>query len=816
MSIMFNFIFNNNRSSSSSSTSVPTALSFPGDIDDDDDFLLNDIGDDGFEGFEGIGMDWMAMISPPTTTTTPSPSDVLVNGGKKTGEAAFTCQHDNDSQQRLQPQHQEQPQQKQQQRHQQQQHQWNYDTKQLEEVIKSCGPAKLRNLPPKPPTKYPQSAEMLLAHSISTMSITERDKVMEEVHGVVTVDDDSLDEEEGEDDEHDVTTSGSSTTARPSAPQNNLLLPSPMELIKKDLAPYSYVSWQPTSSSTTTGRRGGGSIPGGRSTSEGSTTSSKSSKSSKQPNNSNMKHSKNIDDYLLQMAFEIGKVPNKYAYDAAYAMDADYVTNKDFLKLFLEADSYDVKHAAIRLVSYFENKLEVFGPSKLTKDITQDDLTPHELELVLLGRFHQLCRQRDSAGRLVLFSRPPKDETILLQRVVWYTYHGLLLSADATSLQKGVVLINYNVFDPTYFNFDIYQKPDKDRVWKMVKMIQNIPIKFSAAHFCFDRGHMSGAARVFVNLMVSALESKHMPRTKLHYGSHLEIVHELMSYGISPLSIPLPMEGYAYEQEAVGHRNFFRQVKEKEIMKEKSIQQVRPQEQMEWMDSRVEEKQHDQRLVEEKSHSHQSQQHGNMASSNGPEYQMQELPPKQSDPIKPNLVSSARTVEEIPRIPSTSGSTTPAATAAGPQGVAIPGPYDILLGKGRPLGRHQGNVYFRQVIKLHGDQYDKSNKIEKTELTNKLVESIQASGVRFLKQTDHGWWVEVSHKEAKQKVSHSFRNRRLFQQASNDKEKSIYSASGGGQPNMLDAAGASGPYSLLSVKPNNDKVTCEGCFGFSG
>ena len=52
-------------------------------------------------------------------------------------------------------------------------------------------------------------------------------------------------------------------------------------------------------------------------------------------------------------------------------MDSSYVTNAAFLKLFLEAVDYDVKNAATRIVYHFECKLDIFGPMKLVKDITQ-------------------------------------------------------------------------------------------------------------------------------------------------------------------------------------------------------------------------------------------------------------------------------------------------------------------------------------------------------------------------------------------------------------------------------------------------------------
>ena len=89
---------------------------------------------------------------------------------------------------------------------------------------------------------------------------------------------------------------------------------------------------------------------------------------------------KELKQYFLDLASVIGRVPNKHAYDAAYAMDSSYVTNTAFLKLFLGAVDYDVKNAATRIVCHFECKLDIFGPTKLVKDITQDDLDEDALK----------------------------------------------------------------------------------------------------------------------------------------------------------------------------------------------------------------------------------------------------------------------------------------------------------------------------------------------------------------------------------------------------------------------------------------------------
>ena len=63
---------------------------------------------------------------------------------------------------------------------------------------------------------------------------------------------------------------------------------------------------------------------------------------------------------------------NKEAYNMAMAQNPNHVQS---LRLsFLRAESFDIQHAAIRMISYFDAKLDLFGPNLLTKDITIQDL----------------------------------------------------------------------------------------------------------------------------------------------------------------------------------------------------------------------------------------------------------------------------------------------------------------------------------------------------------------------------------------------------------------------------------------------------------
>jgi hypothetical protein len=88
------------------------------------------------------------------------------------------------------------------------------------------------------------------------------------------------------------------------------------------------------------------------------------------------------------------------AYNLAVSMSSNYVKNRKFLLMFLRAERFHAKKAALRVISHFHKKLELFGASKLCKDITLEDLDPHAMEVLENGHL-TLLPARDRADRLV-------------------------------------------------------------------------------------------------------------------------------------------------------------------------------------------------------------------------------------------------------------------------------------------------------------------------------------------------------------------------------------------------------------------------------
>ena len=94
--------------------------------------------------------------------------------------------------------------------------------------------------------------------------------------------------------------------------------------------------------------------------------------------------------------------------------------------------------------------------------------------------------------------------------------------------------------------------------------------------------------------------------------------------------------------------------------------------------------------------------------------------------------------------------------------VLIPGRFDVIFGRGKKYQNHTGNVRFRHIVDMHGEEYEGSCKYQKANIVEKVKRIIKESPGLFLRQSpDSGIWEEVDcPDEVEKKISHAFRARR--------------------------------------------------------
>jgi hypothetical protein len=108
-----------------------------------------------------------------------------------------------------------------------------------------------------------------------------------------------------------------------------------------------------------------------------------------------------IERSLADFDREIQCHSDNQALQKAESMNRDYVQNLEFRLMFIRADQFDVKSAALRFVRHFQVKLDLFGEEKLAMDITQDDLDRDSMETLYSG-LTQLLPVPDRGGRAVM------------------------------------------------------------------------------------------------------------------------------------------------------------------------------------------------------------------------------------------------------------------------------------------------------------------------------------------------------------------------------------------------------------------------------
>jgi hypothetical protein len=99
--------------------------------------------------------------------------------------------------------------------------------------------------------------------------------------------------------------------------------------------------------------------------------------------------------------------------------------------------------------------------------------------------------------------------------------------------------------------------------------------------------------------------------------------------------------------------------------------------------------------------------------------------------------------------------------------IVVPRRLDILLGRGKPIQEHFGNLRYHALLDYYQNAYERAMKFDKCQISRRIVQTVHANNGRFLKQEGAGWSLVDDH-VARDKVSHAFRTRRTSMISNND------------------------------------------------
>jgi hypothetical protein len=192
---------------------------------------------------------------------------------------------------------------------------------------------------------------------------------------------------------------------------------------------------------------------------------------------------------LLDLDSNIASIQQKDAFELAQRLAPQYTDSVSFRLKFLRAECFDVVKASQRIVTHFQEKLELFGPEVLGRTICLADLNEEDLKTLFCGGL-QILPNTDQFGRQILFSRQAAwwyQERENLLRTIWYLCEAVVETEDAQ--RRGVVVLGYSVG-----NKEVKLPIDYELLRRAVKLLSAVPVRFLAIYACFNSSAMEPVA----------------------------------------------------------------------------------------------------------------------------------------------------------------------------------------------------------------------------------------------------------------------------------------------------------------------------------
>lgn len=246
------------------------------------------------------------------------------------------------------------------------------------------------------------------------------------------------------------------------------------------------------------------------------------------------------------------------------------------------------------------------------------------------------------------------------------------------------------------------------------------PLRYAVVHHCFSDSQWKAVMKLGMQLVNRDIRA----RNKIHFGAPMECAFELMGFGIPPDCLPVNMHGDVKTKQ---HVEWIKMRKKQEEMAEQGkLIPLSSKGKRGYKQEEEEEEEKDNAMdnVEKESNGKSN------SNSNG------------NNEIGDNDVNNNASQSDPTTV------------------IVIPALADILLGRGKPIHSHPGNVRLHQLVDEAIPRYEACRKLEKTGLTIELVKKIKDDGGRFLKQEASGVWLVTDDEASRNKVSHLFRARR--------------------------------------------------------
>ncbi|CAJ1936694.1 unnamed protein product [Cylindrotheca closterium] len=430
-----------------------------------------------------------------------------------------------------------------------------------------------------------------------------------------------------------------------------------------------------------------------------------------------------IQKLLAEFEMAVQKERNPI-YEMAINQNRTYVEDPTFRLRFLRAKLYNVHEAVRKMMSLLECKAKYFGDDKVARDITLDDLSEEDKQLMLSGVFH-IQDGRDRNGRLIvhffgkLLSRCKADVMI---RFSYYFFVNILSSIPDVQ-RKGIVA----VYNDATLPGETFTMPGFNFIRESQGFFDSVPTRYSGIHYCLQaKSHHLALNNALVSLFLNGVPQHARVRTRIHYGSIMELQYQLQSFGIPLSTIPFGEEGNI--------RNDILNVWIDRHLEETNqrIRFYRPDATRGWSQ--------DMEIESERS---KQPQHGHCDKNEDDAIEALGME------VHDSMWASSTEVGPDDAVPMN--------RTTGP---IEPTEMDVLFGKGYRLQLHPGNVRFREFLEQRRGEYEGTPRQNRRDIAIKFAQMLRNNGVRFLQKAGSEEWVESDSAQAETKVAQFFRELR--------------------------------------------------------
>ena len=297
---------------------------------------------------------------------------------------------------------------------------------------------------------------------------------------------------------------------------------------------------------------------------------------------------------------------------------------------------------------------------------------------------------------------------------------------DEETQRKGFVYI--------YYGIDAETLPDRKHMQEGALLGRSLPLRIDAIHICTNSAKFHAAMSV-----VTLLTGMFLLRSRCHKGSQMECFYSLMQFGIRVDKIVI--DSITGDIDTKVHASYWEKKRESELagMHRDNNNSKADMETFDSVDMTENDDDFDLLGLD-------------IEGSDEKGLKSFDCEWDRSQSTLPNPQSSA--VDSLPRLPSWKSS---------------PGPGDILLGRGKSIQNHPGNIRYRAIIEKNLGRFESATQRgAKAELVKGVLRQIYSSGANFWQldkssqnKNKNKRWTPADEKTAFEKVSHSFRNAKM-------------------------------------------------------